>query len=696
VLFDLGFPDPRGCEYREIEVTVSGVWEESKHAVSTRGWVLPQQQGGAERHAICWNGLIYPLKTVGSLVDLEDDVAALVPPREQRFNTALAETVSVLPTNSPSSRVLLLLRLGEVDTALKNWVPNWQVMIQAQVGMNHSGQETSRKQYDPFLELAQDWAWAQFDRVLSAHMRGDVPLAVAAARQLVAVQPGIEAEAERRGFPHPSYGDSLKHETPRPYLYFLDQLPRIVTDLERRAREPKTLTVMDRGLTNIASSSKRVAALIRDLDMVRVRQMSQPGMVMPEMDPLVQALIKEGDEAVAPLIDCLENDTRLTRSVGFSRDFHRNRVVIPVSSAARAALQHLLQVQFRTAPEFRSYWKTNRGIKIQDRWYATLADDRAGMEQWLQAARNILQLDNVSGVPGLGRYTTAPLEPGQTPTFRGESLRGRQNPSVSELLLKRANDAATEARKLDQHMAVMAVRNGTELTALLSQWADPATAVPPARALARRSIELFADRNSFIMSSGRDLSRHIPRLTQLRVSGGDTNALDEYAQWIQTANPDRMDTDLLAVFEPLYRNPAQPVVGSAAESLFNNPASPWSRLPWKMSGFRNPVETDLMEIPAFRQMVIRELDRREKIGWMQFRSPDRVEYSITNLQSGSRGIGWPESERPADGARVELRHCDWVAWLLSNAKRIAFFNPFVSEDERDKGIDSARHSLAEN
>src|ERR1700728_4460117 len=35
------FPDPRGCEYREIEVEVSDVGDGEARLVTTHGWVLP-------------------------------------------------------------------------------------------------------------------------------------------------------------------------------------------------------------------------------------------------------------------------------------------------------------------------------------------------------------------------------------------------------------------------------------------------------------------------------------------------------------------------------------------------------------------------------------------------------------------------------------------------------------------------------
>jgi hypothetical protein len=191
---------------------------------------------------------------------------------------------------------------------------------------------------DPYLELAGDWAWALFDHMICAHMRGDEASALAAARKLSEVQPRIEAEAARRGFPRQRYYDSARSGKEKPYLDFLEQLPQLLADLERRTREGYRVSVVETGLTNLPTHPERVAALVRDLELVQARQWSQPGGVNPAEDPIVQALIREGDPAVEPLLDCLEQDKRLTRSVGFGRDFFRGRTVIPVASAARSAL----------------------------------------------------------------------------------------------------------------------------------------------------------------------------------------------------------------------------------------------------------------------------------------------------------------------------------------------------------------------
>src|ERR1039458_1416115 len=159
-LFEQGFPDPRGCEYREIEVEVSGVWDGKANFVKTRGWVLPKKSG-TNQFAICWNGLIYPVARVSALADLHAEVTSSNLPMSRRFasggGSAIGEVGSVIYANALSTRVLLLLRCGETAAALTNWSPNQQMMF----GGNGRGGMPSRLD-DPYLEFASDLAWAMF------------------------------------------------------------------------------------------------------------------------------------------------------------------------------------------------------------------------------------------------------------------------------------------------------------------------------------------------------------------------------------------------------------------------------------------------------------------------------------------------------------------------------------------------------
>jgi hypothetical protein len=126
-LLSYGFADPRGCEYREVELTCGTLWWPNKSfLLRTHAWVLPQPVSGkpdAERFAVTWSGLVYPVVTVGEPAGLRADV-------EAQLKFSQAERIPLFA--EPEERLLsheyphplkgcLLLVLGEVDLAEKVW-----------------------------------------------------------------------------------------------------------------------------------------------------------------------------------------------------------------------------------------------------------------------------------------------------------------------------------------------------------------------------------------------------------------------------------------------------------------------------------------------------------------------------------------------------------------------------------------------
>jgi hypothetical protein len=675
-LYAQGFPDPRGCDYREIEVAVSGVWGGKVSLVKTRGWVLPEKSG-TNQFAICWNGLIYPVANISAPADLHAEISNSNAPAAQRFGfggvAAVGEERSIIYANSLSTRVLLLLRCGETAAALTNWSPNQRMMMS---GGGGGGRVRSN---DPYLEFAGDWAWAMFDRIICAHMRGDEALALATARQLAGVQPKIEAECAARGFPRQQYYDNQHRGQERPYLDFLDQLPQLLADLERRAKEGSRVSVIESGLQNITNQTGRVAALIRDLDLVAARQWSQPGWVNLPEDPIVSALIQEGDPAVEPLLDCVDHDKRLTRSVGFGRDFFRSRTVIPVSDAAMVAVKSILQAGFGDGTaEIRAYWNKYKGMKLEERWYAILNDDSTG-SRWGEAASHIIQPDNVTTFTG--GFSMIKQVPTNTPVrMRGEILRGKSDPSVAELMARRALEVPTNNPNAYDLTAAC------QMALCLAAW-DPPAALSVARTLSKRACTVMK-------YSAQQLGTLVTKLAMARANAGDPQAFDDYADWIITTTSEQQGFPIRDCLDPLQKFPTNQILQAAAEKMFADTNSAWGRLPWKGMNGDNPIGSDLVNVPAFRRLLVRELEKTNVCGSFTWREPDAISYEIANYQSGSYGaIAFPSWKRPANGTSSELRWCDWVAFSLSIGKHIPFFNPFAPVAERDEAIEKAKTLL---
>lgn len=689
VLFDQGLADPRGTEYREIEVGVGEPWGGDGGVVKTHGWILPRKAADDHLFAVCWNGLVYPVVSSGEKADVRTDGLAVAKTEEERLGRgarafsrterATQEKWSIAYDSFSLLKACLLLRLGEPELAARLWRAGGGDL-----------EETWRPDQpkDPYLVLAREWTWALFDRSLCAHMRGDDKLALLGARTLARLQPIIDLEAEKRGFERQPYLDNEHRNLKRPYLEFLEPLPGLLADQERRARRGEHPSVLQAGLDKIPDQGKRIAALIDNLDEVCARQMGQPGRVAPEWDPIAAALVKEGEAAVEPLLACMETDKRLTRSVGFHRDFFRHRVIVSVRGAARAALENILHKEFPSdVAEIRTYWNQFRGTSLEDRWYRALQDETG---EALQAAQSIIQPDNVVGVPGGFLSATLPLEAGQKPKFRGEILRGKKNPSVTELMLKQAVVATGEAVRQDQAMGVDALDLACKFTLILSEWEKPA-AVSSARALMRRAIELFADERSFTMSSGHDLARALAQLTEARVKGGDPGSLAEYVTWLKSASPKKIGSYVLEVFEPLWCNPDDPAVMSAAQWLFNDEASPWSVSVTSNkteAGYRAPelIVSPLVALRGFQEHLLRSLADTKVIGTVKTLGEGRLDVKVHTGGGGTQGGPFYDDSEAATGIEVPFRTCDYYAWKLSQLEGTPHFQLFWQEARRDEVV----------
>ena len=668
-LFEEGLADPRDCEYRQIEVGTGNVWTGDAGVVATHGWVLPDTNSGL--FAICWNGLVYPVAGIGTNADLRADVANLITNGGSTWYSAIPEPMSISQSSLLGIKGCLLWRLGLGDLAADYW--------RAQIRQGPStNPPPPLPDSDPYLDWATHWVWAMFDRLICAHERGDEALALATARQLSEVQPKIEDECFRRGSREPLmtgvfHSPGMEVPLNRPYMNFLGQLPDILADLERREKEGWHESVVQSGREKITNQTQRIAALVRDLDLVEARQWGQPGGVDLAQDPIVSALTQEGDPAVEPLLDCLEHDKRLTRSVQFGRDFFTSRTVIPVSSAAMVALQDILHAGFGSAAEIRAYWNQNKGMKLEDRWYAILKDDSAG-DRWLEAAGNITQPENVTTTAG--GWTATRQVPTNTPIpLRGEVLRSKTNPSVTELMARRALEVpAGNATNYDLGSAC---RMGVNLAA----W-DATATEPVAKTLVKRACTLMN-------YSGKQLGTHVAKLSLVCAKAGDFQPFQDYAAWVKTTTPEQLAFSLMDCLAPMLEFPTNEVLDAAAEAMFADTNSPWGALPWK--GDFHPgnaaVESDLVHVPAFRLLLARELAKTNVCGSFTWHASGMLGYQNTVLgEGGGRSDLSFEGQPPADETTVESRWCDWIAVRLSIAKQIPFFNPFAPVEKRDEQI----------
>ena len=328
---------------------MGGVWGGQEQKVSTHGWVFPVIDDKKPDYAIAWSGLVYPLAGTGEPADLDADIRALIaagatktslarPAQQRGFSqfAATGEAQAISVNSIQPIKLCLLLRLGRADLAEDLWaeatgLPKRQKPPGEKPRLDFKWYGIS------YLSLARDLAWYRFDRGLCAHMRGDDALALADVRALDGFAAAVDTKAEEMGFARPDRQVPAGHVAP--YMEFLDQLPELREDQERRGRDRAHPLPEIKG----EGREPRVARLIRDLDQVAARQWSQPGAVFLGESPIIKELIALDSDAVEPLLKAFRFDDRLTRSVGFHRTFFRSRHILPVREAAYVALQGILK-----------------------------------------------------------------------------------------------------------------------------------------------------------------------------------------------------------------------------------------------------------------------------------------------------------------------------------------------------------------
>jgi hypothetical protein len=669
-LFDQGLADPRGCEYREVEI--DGGIDDYPRNMKVHAWVLPGD--GKQKYAVGWNGRVNLVVSVGEAADLRKDFTST--PQGLgvfRTNWGIYDFSSLSEKVPLPIKTALLLRAGEGELAEATW------------------REGAGNFPDPYVEIAREWLESWYHRATVAHEDGQDRLALQILRALPPLEQAVEATAAKRGL--------QKFDAGTPYLKELGDLPVLAADQERRAKEPAREPVLKSGLP--ASGLERVTALIGDLELIRGRRWSNKSETEVYSDPIVVALINEGDKAVEPLIECLEKDNRLTRTwfVGAGLMPRSQGPWISVYEPAYFALTGILKTTViiplpqngnphaltptdrkALADKFRAYWAAHKGMSPPERWFSTLQDDNASPAEWFRAAENITQGINQTTVPpnlffGGGAGTVYQPGPGSRVAMRGESLRDKSNPSVSDLLVRRFNQALPLA-EVDKEVTFASI---STLLFALADWDGKARA-EDLRNLARQFNAKFQDADVGFNSTAKINGT----LYEKRLAAGDPSAIAEYAVWVSSLKPENC-YDARQILRIMWEHPTDPAIVKAAGIMFAGKNSPWR--PRTHYGIISFVNTPLLGMPAFREQVLKALDDTSVIGYTRRYRPDDSGLGV-HMSDDS-----PEDARPDAPPKVDFRLCDYYASKLSDAETFPVCKLDWPQDKRDAVVEACKAML---
>ena len=738
----------RGCDYREVELTCGSSLQGGNFLVATHAWVIPlgpNEKAAAQRFAVTWDGLVYPVVTVGKPANLKTDVETLIDVSEKATNfkpntfgsnyriqefddrcgldppgtmRAWTEEELVSTNSLLAIKTCLLMRLGE--TVLAERVRDaW---------MHRDGRVVGN---DPYFVFTIEWTWALFDRAVGAHNRGDDTIVVNTAKTLVDFQRTVPGEAVRRQYNRP------------PAILLRDPPAVLMQDSQRRLKAGAVRRVLDVGLGKFPGRSQRIAALIRDLEDVVVCTKEEPsnglsGLMSRRFDyltagleegfghgnplkssPIVLALVHEGQAAVEPLLECLVNDHRLTRIVGESPASQEGtlgiRDFVGVDLAAYAALCGILRAdgfgpltidgyyhrcrnetgnerseayddptlerRRAVAAEIRRRFQKIKGQCPEEGWRAALADPEVGRANWLRAAKAIVE----PVIPP--ELADKDIDETDIPAADEPEL-----PLAGEVLRGERNPSVTEllAQRSDEMARLEKSQQEwfgwppvCDLTLCLGKWDTKAT-VP----VAHRRI---ADLRAVVKATEgyRDqklncLATPIANLIEAGLQAGeDDSIVQDYIAWLHESRPRDISFSPTLIFMPLWRHPDNPKMASLARWLFLADDSPWHPLhKLKPLGTYELLTSPLVGVPAFRDLLKRELLNTSFIGRFTV-SRDSLSIEALNNVGGEWSCYAPDVELPESGMSGSLRACDYYAIKISRLEGSPRYEMYWLEKRRD-------------
>jgi hypothetical protein len=612
---------------------------------------------------------------VGDPADLKKDCAGL---GEFRDFWHMCDMRTISQNSASRVKVALLLRCSAVDLAEAVWKAG---------GNPFQGVDGK----DPYAAMAQDWIDGWYTVAVTAHADGKDAFAGQMFRALVPIKTAVHAATVRHGLPA---NDSS-------YLGETDQTPEFIADQERRAAEPPHPAALAMGKS--VPQKERIEALIRDLELVKGVQWMVPGKSELVEDPVVKALIHEGDAAVEPLIDCLAEDPpRLTRAQYSAAE---SGLVLHVYEAAYESLGAILGTSPKTpevrmhadrifershelslpirqalAAKVRAYWAKYKSMPLAERMYGALRDDTAEPREWFNAAGRILMSSGSLTFENL--FENSPSSEGfSSPNSGtiGDPLRAKKDPSVTDLLIKRWNQMLPLSRsgKLitvdlpsDAAAAGITYAQMSSMLKNIADW-DGKARMAEITDMTRRLNARFSEANG----TGEDPAAMVGTNMQMfekRATDGDPAVFAEYGQWLDThssRSPSKggyqiqdYDCNVLPI---LWEHPDDPAVRKIAGRIFGE-NSPWlPQSPAEHQEFARLVHRPLFVLEAFRRFVLGRLADRSAMGYTRKGDDAQVTVQVD---------GAPHIDGHPELPKMPFRVCDYYASELSGLREFPEFD----------------------
>ena len=319
-----------------------------------------------------------------------------------------------------------------------------------------------------------------------------------------------------------------------------------------------------------------------------------------------------------------------------------------------------------------------------------LQDDSAGYSLWMEAAASIIQPTDQVGSPVLWAHVAA-LVPSAAP-MKGEELRSRRDPSVSELLARRVLQTARDPQQRTTNSSEL--EGACDLALLLNRW-DPKAALPVIRALLTQVRESVDRDRSEGYSGHYTLMVYDARFTLIRARAGEPAALSEYAAEIRKNDPGKDRPYSLDAFEPMWTYPDDPAVREAARWLFNDAGSPWAAFLRNLGSYgkhsffnANLYASPLLRSAGFRDAVLDAMTIKSEVGTVRRSQRTRVDYEVKDGDRGWCTASEADLEGVEQGVDRSFRACDYIALQISVIEGAPRCELYWTKEKRDEAVEA--------
>jgi hypothetical protein len=646
-----GLGDPRGGEFRHVKIARNGVTSPTE-IVETCGWVLPAK-AGQRLEIVTLQGLRYPTVSVGEC----GDAAEAIEQERQKLRR---------PYSPPNLPVALLLIYGDTSAAEKLYRPPQKDRPERVI-----------------MPLSSEFLPEWWNQAVAAHVSRDDALSYRVALDIFRFRDDYESEFRRKAA---ETAPSTRSEDRSRHFEYLADAARLAGDAWRRLDAPRSKPDLD--AIRKLPTPQRIDALIEALD-----EVSPPGIIWIDrtpcfrFHPIVEALVKEGTDAMDRLLDAAEKDSRLTRTSQYDESMPTGPRVVTVRQIARNAIADYLQVYGlvdrtedpQNLKRVREFWNRTRNMTHEERWLAVLQDDAAGPLRWAFAGRSLFTRQSVQ------------RENEPNTTYHALALRPSHAVELTRVLVERAK--ALAAYNTDRNADVQNVADALRFLHYLTLW-NPSAAREAAPTILDEamSTSVANRRRDTFRTVGAPMAGVVDALLVAGVPG----IAGRYLRWLDRMG-EQGSYDALA---PLAYHPEIPEFRMAARQLILGTGSPWNvltRTRARKQFMGELTRGPLLAIDAVRESVFRLLDDQTVVAQTIFDAFGNTlvqqTSSIQLIHSGPASSGSPI---PSPGTRLDYRMADSAMVSLSSIQGAPEYRAYWPRSERDRAIATMKRFLQEN